>query len=50
MTKRNIVELTQEEQDECERVRNRILKARKEGGHKAGQQQFLKEINNILKF
>jgi len=50
MPKKNIVELSKEEQDECERVSNRILKARKEGGLKAGEQQFLKEINRILKF
>ena len=47
---KKITELSQEEQDECERVRNRIIKARKKGGQKAAEQQFITEVHNILKF
>ena len=49
MTKK-ITELSQEEQDECERVRKRITDARKKGGQKAAEKQFITEVHNILKF
>ena len=40
--------LTVEEQEACARRAKRIRKAKRVGGQKAGEQQFLVELNDIL--